>query len=108
MSSAGARCRRVQLQAPTTTDDGVGGQTVAWAPVEVLWAEFLPLSTREALQAGGLRALVPVVARLPYRATLAVTCRLVDLRTGTTYEVQALRDVDGRQREHELELVEVA
>ncbi len=39
--------RQIELQTPTETPDTSGGFTVTWATTYTIWAEILPISSRE-------------------------------------------------------------
>ena len=56
--------RRLVLEAPARTPDGLGGFTSAWTPLGTLWAEVLPGTPRVQDQPGATEA------RLPLRITL--------------------------------------
>jgi SPP1 family predicted phage head-tail adaptor len=44
---AGALDKRVTIQARNESDDGGGGQTIAWTDVAIVWASVAPGTGRE-------------------------------------------------------------
>ena len=50
----GALRRRLILEAPTRSADGMGGAVEAWSPVATLYGEVNPLNGAEATRAGRL------------------------------------------------------
>lgn len=98
----------LRLQSPTDVDDGEGGQTVTWTSLGTVWGQVLPISSREAAQAGAVQLLATHRVLVHYHTRFTARQRLdrVD-PTGTQLEVIGLRDPDGYQRYLELECAEV-
>lgn len=105
---AGLLRDRVTMLSATTTADGSGGQTTTWLDGDPLWAQVRALSGREALQYGALQSSVSVRIGVRYRSDLTIQHRLRREPGGPTYELTAVRDVDGRRRWLECDAVEVA
>jgi head-tail adaptor len=42
-NAAGALNTLVTLEAPQTTPDGAGGETIVWNPIATLWADLKPM-----------------------------------------------------------------
>lgn len=100
---------RVSVLTATTTGDGKGGQITAWPDShDEIWAAVRALSGREALQYGALQSSVSARITVRYRSDLTVQHRLRREPSGPTYELTAVRDVDGRRRWLECDAVEVA
>ena len=100
---------RVTLLSAVTTKDGKGGEVTTWPDGgDTCWAQVRALSGREALQFGALQSTVQVRITLRYRSDLTVQHRLRREPTGPTYELTAVRDVDGRRRWLECDAVEVS
>jgi SPP1 family predicted phage head-tail adaptor len=107
---AGLLRDRVALLAATTTSDGQGGHTTTWPTLGYAEAraQVRALSGREALQFGALQSTGTTRITLRYRPDLTVQHRLRREPDGPTYELTAVRDVDGRRRWLECDAVEVS
>lgn len=105
---AGQLDRRLTPRTPTTTDDGHGGQAVAWTDGDPIWARVRELSGRESLTAGAISSRPVYVVTIRYRSDIVTTMRLHWAARAKTMEIVAVRDVDeGRNQWLELECVEV-
>lgn len=98
---------RVTLLRATTADDGHGGQTVTWGAFDTAAAAILALSGREVLMAGAMQLEMSHRITLHYRTDVTVQSRVRRDRDGQVFDVQALRDPDGRRRWLELDAQEV-
>jgi SPP1 family predicted phage head-tail adaptor len=63
----GSLNRRITLQSPTRTADGMGGFTVVWGTVDTVWAAVWPTSAREALEADKPQMTTTHRIRIRYR-----------------------------------------
>jgi SPP1 family predicted phage head-tail adaptor len=59
--------KRITLQRPTRTADGMGGYTVVWADVATVFAAIWPTSAREALEADKPQMTTTHRIRIRYR-----------------------------------------
>jgi SPP1 family predicted phage head-tail adaptor len=106
--SVGQYRKLFTVQAPVTTDDGSGGQSVTWSAVRTVWANVEALSMREQAQAGALQVLASRRVITHYSGAIQTTHRLVPKGwTGTTLEVLGVSDPDGQSRELWLDCAEV-
>lgn len=93
----GLRNKRVRIEAQVLVADGQGGHTVSWALRAVVWAREEPLSSREALLAKQLTAVLLSAWTIPYRTDVLVTDRIL---LGTrTLALTSHQDVDGHRAE---------
>lgn len=99
---------RCTLLTATTTADGQGGQTTTWTAGDHVWAHVRALSGREVMQFGAVQSSAALRISLRFRSDLTVQHRLRREPSGPTYELTAMRDVDGRRRWLELDAVEVS
>lgn len=105
---AGLLRDRLTMLTATTAADSQGGQVTTWADGDAIWANLRALSGKEALQYGALQSSVTARIALRYRSDLTVQHRLRREPDGPTYELTAVRDVDGRRRWLEVDAVEVS
>jgi SPP1 family predicted phage head-tail adaptor len=105
---AGLLRDRCTVLTATTSSDGKGGQTTAWVAGDAVWAQVRSLTGREAMQLGALQSTVTGRITVRYRSDLTVQHRLRREPDGPTYELTAVRDVDGRRRWLECDAVEVS
>lgn len=68
---------RVTLQQAARTPDGGGGATVTWTPVADLWAQILPLSGDERVDADGLKGRLTHEIWIRWRADAGPHMRFV-------------------------------
>jgi SPP1 family predicted phage head-tail adaptor len=96
---------RVTISQPSRVTDTLRGQATTWTTLDTVWAEWSDRPSREALQVGGFQSLSLHTARIRYRADVTTQMRVTK---GTTVcDISGLRDMDGRRRFLELDLVEV-
>lgn len=92
----GALRHRVRLEAPSHLVGEGGVATVTWQPVVTLWAEVLPISGRETVQADGVTAVATLEIRTRYRADITPEMRFV--LGDRVLDIRAVRDIEGRRR----------
>lgn len=64
---AGRMDQRITIERKTRTSDGMGGFTETWAEQGTIWAEVLPLSTREIWNAMQISAETRFRVRVRFR-----------------------------------------
>jgi SPP1 family predicted phage head-tail adaptor len=94
--SVGALRRRLILEAPVATPDGLGGATQAYATVAALWAQVEWMSGDERWRAGRPEQFATHRVTLRWRAGLDAGQRLRD--GARIYEIRAVDDPDGSRR----------
>jgi SPP1 family predicted phage head-tail adaptor len=62
--------KRIVIQYPTRTPDGMGGFTVAWVDAATVWAAFWPVGATETIQASQATMTITHRIRMRYRAVL--------------------------------------
>lgn len=95
MIPAGDRNRRVQLLAPTTANDGRGGQSVTYTSVALaprVWAAHRDTSAREYLQAGALQNIGSCFFEMDRRTGVTIRHRIYWPLRSKTFEIVAMRD----------------
>ena len=95
MTAPGDLNRRLLLEAPVETDDGVGGVTRLYDVVTMLWAQVLPLSAAATITAdnpGG-----SVRYRIVIRARADITTRHRFQDGAHIYRILALRQSADRR-----------
>ncbi len=100
----GALRDRVTLTTATMTTDALRGQAATWATLATVWGEWLDRPSREALQAGALQNTPGKTLRIRHRTDVTVGMRAT--KGSTVCDIAAVRDIDGRRRYLELDLVE--
>ncbi len=82
------------------TQNALGEPLVTWVSEATVWAAIEPATGREALAAMQVGVEAPVAITIRFRPGVTPQSRL---RTDTAiYEIQSVRDVDGRGRALEL------
>lgn len=94
--SVGALRRRLILEAPVATPDGLGGATQAYATVAALWAQVEWMSGDERWRAGRPEQFATHRVILRWRAGLDAGQRLRDGER--IYEIRTVGDPDGSRR----------
>ena len=95
MQQAGRLNRSCTLQAPGTTQDGLGQPIPGWTDVATVWADIRMKSGLEAIKAGAPVSVVQASVRIRYRADVTAGMRLV--HNLQAYNITAvLPDVGGR------------
>lgn len=101
---SGALRDRVQYQEYVRADDGQGGFEERWQNACWLWAGIRPLTARESLFGGQVRAGATHAGRCRYNAQIKEKGRIV--WKGRTLSVSQAIDVDERGRQgYELDLL---
>lgn len=98
---------RVVITAATTVADSLGGQSTTWAPLATVWGAWRSLTGREALQGQAVQHSTTHRLTIRYRPDVTVQMRATREGGGPTCDITAVRDVTGRRRFLELDLVEV-
>lgn len=94
--SVGALRRRLILEAPVATPDGLGGATQAYVMVAAFWAQIEWMSGNERWRAGRPEQFATHRVTLRWRAGLDAGQRLRD--GARIYEIRAVDDPDGGRR----------
>lgn len=102
---AGKLRHYVDLQSPTQTVGAMGGLTVSYAHDSYSWASIQPQAGSEAVKAGQAQAKDSVLITIRYHATVKPTWKIVN--GSKTYEVNAIINIDERNREMQLSCTEV-
>ena len=98
----------MRVRIPTPTDDGQGGQSVAWTDGSSIWGDIRPVSAREQAIAGAIQTIATHRVTTHYDARLTVERRLARVAPeGTELQILGIRDPDGKQRVLELDCAEV-
>lgn len=96
MSNPGILRTRLVIEAPVETPDGSGGVARSFSDVAAVWAEVVPLSARERMQAGATGVSVTHRIRIRHRDDVTTRHRL---RHGTrSFRIAALRDAESTGR----------
>lgn len=93
----GQRNQRVRIEQAILVSDGQGGHVQSWALRAVVWAREEPLSSREAVLAKTLTAVLLTAWTIPYRTDLKVTDRI--LCGARTIQLTSHADVEGKRAE---------
>lgn len=91
----GLRRERVSLQQKTATDDGAGGQTLAWREIAQPWAEVMPLDdrAREGMAARQIQSAHTYHVNIRYRPDVFATGEQMRLVwRGKTLEIHTADD----------------
>lgn len=94
--SVGALRRRLVLEAPVATPDGLGGATQSYTAVAAFWAQVEWLSGSERWRAGRPEQFATHRVILRWRAGVDAGQRLRD--GGRIYEIRTVGDLDGDRR----------
>lgn len=103
---AGRLRHRVTLQGYSETLSALGEPIKAWTDVATVWADVSPERGREAIAAMQIDATVVQRVRIRYRAGLTPKMRVIF--GARTLQVEAVLNVDERNRELLLACVETA
>ena len=68
--------KRILLQSPVRTPDGVSGFTLTWKDEDIIWAALWPLSANETVQAMQTGMIVSGRIRIRYKADLKASWRI--------------------------------
>lgn len=95
-SPVGAMRRRLLLERPVGTPDGIGGETPAYTLVAAVWAQLEWLSGEERWRAGRPEQALSHRISLRWRAGVDAGQRLRDATQ--IFEIRAVADPDGGRR----------
>ena len=102
---SGLRRERVRIEQLIAVLDGAGGHWWSWALRAVVWAREEALTSREALMAKQLTAVLQTAWTIPFRTDLSITDRLL---VGTrVLTLNGFQDVEGHRADLRLLAAEV-
>lgn len=87
---------RVVIEAPVSTPDGAGGETVTWQILATTWAQIEPVAAREDMAGGRLTGVVTHAITMRFRDDVTGGMRV--LFRGRRHRVLVARDPDPRRR----------
>ncbi len=93
----GAKTQQVRIEQSVLVPDGEGGHTQGWALRAVVWALVEPLTSREALQAKQLTAVLNTALTIGFRDDVHVTDRI--LIRSRVLHISSYQDETGRRIE---------
>ena len=82
MLNAGSLNKRIEIQSKTSTADGLGGYTDAWATTKYAWAAIWPLSASDVIEGMKTSAQVTHRVRIRYQSGITSAMRI---KFGTIY-----------------------
>ena len=88
---------RVEVQRPVYTADTAGQMIETWVKVGDYWADVMPLSGREFLQAEAVEANITTKVRMRYLEGLLVTDRII--YDNRILEINSIINTSERDRE---------
>ena len=97
---AGKLRRQITIQSRTAAQSGSGEVSYTWATLATVWSERIDLRAGERMMASQPTAVLDSVFVIRYRTDVDSTMRVVD--GGDTFEVDAVRNPEGRNRQLEL------
>jgi len=68
--------RRLTLQRPVSTSDGMGGVSVVWTTDSIVWGALWPVSATERIQSQAPTLVISHRVRIRYHGTIAPDWRL--------------------------------
>jgi SPP1 family predicted phage head-tail adaptor len=86
--------KRIELQSPVNTADGMGGITLSWTSEAYVWAAVWPVSANETIAAGGNPMTISHRIRIRYRSDITNAWRIV--YAGTYYNIVSIIDPNMR------------
>lgn len=95
----------VKIQRRTTSTDGVGQVKEIWTDAEEVWANILPVNTREYFNASGERAEVTHKISTWYGPSISPRDRIS--YDGRLFDIKGVMNVGERNRQLQLMCVEV-
>ena len=101
---AGSLRQRLQLQILTgAVDDGMGGKTGGtWTTSATVWGQIDPQHGTERLQAMQMTAEITHAIVIRYRTGITPKMRMVRVAGGQVFEIQAVLNIEARNRQLEL------
>ena len=103
---AGELRKRITIETPVRSADGVGEMVPAWSLFGVVWASIEPLSGNEKIQAQQVNANVDIKVTMRYLAGVVPAMRI---RFGTrTFQIASVQNIEERNREMDLVCIEEA
>ena len=87
---------RVRIEVETRTDDGGGGATAAWLPLETVWAAVKDMDGREVTSADGRQGRVTHEVWIRHRSGVVPSARLVE--GARSFDILSVLDPDGAKR----------
>jgi len=94
---AGTLRNYVIIQSATESFNSSGELILTWATFATVWAEIVPLVGREYFASKQVNAEVSAKVRLRYTAGITPEMRIID---GTkTYQIEAVINIDNRNKE---------
>ncbi len=108
--AAGKLDRRIRIERATAVDDGYQTRPGAWAELATVWAQFIPMSGKEAREQLGREATMPASFRIRWSSRTADVSPADRVRypageAGRIYEIKAVNEIGRREG---LELVTLA
>jgi SPP1 family predicted phage head-tail adaptor len=79
---AGELNKRIEIQSKTSTADGLGGYSDAWATTKEVWAAIWPLSAQDVIEGMKTSAQVTHRVRIRYQSGITSAMRI---KFGTLY-----------------------
>jgi SPP1 family predicted phage head-tail adaptor len=101
MPDPGALRDRITIEREVSTDMGGGGSEVGWSQLAQVWAQILPVSGREQIQAAAVTASALYRITVRWRSDVNETHR-VKLADGTALNLRRVADPDGQRQWLEL------
>ena len=105
MKRIGRMNQRVRIEQAVSVTDGHGGQSTSWTARAVVWALVEPLTSREALAAQQVTAVLSTAVTIWFRDDISVKDRIC-LRDRTLH-IESYQDPTGRRDELRLLCSEV-
>lgn len=96
---AGTLRRRITFQSRTTTRDTFGAEQETWNNVATVWGDVQDLRGSKFLAAEQYEAQVTTMIIIRYRTDITPAMRAVVSDENRTFDVQSIRDEEGRHRE---------
>jgi SPP1 family predicted phage head-tail adaptor len=93
----GERRERIRIEQSVLVSDGQGGKTQAWGLRAVVCAREETLTSREAVMAKSLTAVLMSAWTIPFRSDISITDRI--LLGSRVLRVTSYQDVEGRHAE---------
>jgi len=97
--SASGLSERITIESATETADSQGGAVVAWATVDTVWAELVPLRASERLQAQGMGSTVEYRFRVRLRNDITPSMRVSWTPRGVQSGAAQTLEISGVTRE---------